>query len=116
MTSSPSRAQAFVLRKLVDRSAINFVWRDPGSASPVCEMASRIIKGAYRKSCVPQGNEVVRKLPNHRPQSPRIHMRPARWQGCALVRHDCPPQVGMEAPKESPKLCRVLRLVVYRWG
>src|ERR1700722_2850595 len=86
-------------------------WRDPGSASPVCEMTSRIIKAAYRKSCVPQGNQFVCKLLDHRSQSPRIHMRPTRWQRCALVRHDCPPWVGVEAPKENPKLCRALRLV-----
>src|SRR5271156_1721537 len=111
MTSSPSGTQAFVLRELVDRSPVDFAGRDPRSAGPVREMTSRIIKGAYRKSCVPLGNEFVCKLLDHRSQSPRTHMRPTRWQGCALVRHDCPPWVGVKAPKESRKLCRALRLV-----
>src|ERR1700689_4772305 len=111
MTSSPSGTQAFVLREPVNRSVIDFAWRDPRSAGPVREMTSQIIKGAYRKSCVPQGNELVCKLLDHRSQSPRTHVWPTRWQGCALVWHDCPPWVGMEAPKESPKLCRALRLV-----
>ena len=66
-----------MLRELLDCSIINITKHDPGPINPFREVTSRVGKPTDRKSGMAQDSEIVGKLLDHRPQSPRVHMRTA---------------------------------------